>query len=168
MARQVGENECAKLLSHTLGEEESTDYLLTAIAELLLQQLSLDDIGVYVNLETVSVGAEAESARKKRATSKKRTLRKGGNRNASLVNCPASSRRTHSRGCGCYSSGVSLSIALMMAACSLFRRPCCMACGPSSGARFSAISAASSRATMDAQSVRSTVSWCSLSIASGV
>jgi hypothetical protein len=45
LARQVGEIECAKLLSHTLGEEESTDFLLTAIAEPLLQQLRLSAQG---------------------------------------------------------------------------------------------------------------------------
>src|ERR1700689_4990695 len=33
LARQLGEIECARLLSHTLGEEESADYLLSAISE---------------------------------------------------------------------------------------------------------------------------------------
>jgi Mn-containing catalase len=65
LARQLGENECAKLLSHTLGEEESTDFLLTAMAEPMLQQLSLDDIGGDVNLETVGVIEGSESSRKK-------------------------------------------------------------------------------------------------------
>jgi Mn-containing catalase len=41
LARQVGELECTTLLSHTLGEEESTDYLLTAIADPLIQQASV-------------------------------------------------------------------------------------------------------------------------------
>lgn len=70
LARQLGENECAKLLSHTLGEEESTDFLLTAMAEPLLQQLSLDDIGGEVDLETVGVGGH-EPARKKSGARKK-------------------------------------------------------------------------------------------------
>ena len=50
MARQLGEIGCARLLSHTLGEEESADFLLTAISDPLIQQLSLDDAGANVNL----------------------------------------------------------------------------------------------------------------------
>ena len=38
------------LAAHTLGEEESADYLLTAIAKPLLQQAALDDMGGSVNL----------------------------------------------------------------------------------------------------------------------
>src|ERR1700723_3405898 len=38
LARQIGEREVAGLLSQTLGEEESADYLLTAITKPLLQQ----------------------------------------------------------------------------------------------------------------------------------
>jgi Mn-containing catalase len=38
LARQIGEREVAVLLSQTLGEEESADYLLTAITKPLLQQ----------------------------------------------------------------------------------------------------------------------------------
>lgn len=53
LARQIGEIGCARLLTHTLGEEESTDFLLTAIADPLIQQASLDDAGADVNLETV-------------------------------------------------------------------------------------------------------------------
>ena len=52
LARQLGENECARLLSHSLGEEESADFLLTAIADPLLQQLSLNDAGADVNLDS--------------------------------------------------------------------------------------------------------------------
>jgi ferritin-like metal-binding protein YciE len=51
LARQTGELEVAELLAHTLGDEESTDFLLTAIAKPLLQQASLDDLGANVNLE---------------------------------------------------------------------------------------------------------------------
>ncbi len=43
LARQIGERDVATLLSHTLGEEESTDYLLTELAKPLLQQASLGD-----------------------------------------------------------------------------------------------------------------------------
>jgi ferritin-like metal-binding protein YciE len=38
LARQIGEREVAVLLSQTLGEEESADYILTAITKPLLQQ----------------------------------------------------------------------------------------------------------------------------------
>lgn len=44
LARLVGEKEVAKLLSHTLGEEESTDYLLTEIAKPLLQKARVDEL----------------------------------------------------------------------------------------------------------------------------
>jgi len=65
LARQLGAVDCAQLLSHTLGEEESTDYKLTAISEPLLQQLSLDDMGADTNLEAVGVSADNGSSRKK-------------------------------------------------------------------------------------------------------
>ena len=38
LARQIGEPAVATLLAHTLGEEESSDYLLTALAQPLMQQ----------------------------------------------------------------------------------------------------------------------------------
>jgi Mn-containing catalase len=53
LARQIGELEAATLLSHTFGEEESADYLLTAIAKPLIQRATLEDMGAEVNLETV-------------------------------------------------------------------------------------------------------------------
>jgi Mn-containing catalase len=52
LARQIGELACARLLTYTLGEEESADFLLTAIADPLIQQASLDDMGAEVNLDT--------------------------------------------------------------------------------------------------------------------
>lgn len=61
LARQVGEIACARLLSHTLGEEKSSDFLLTAIADPILQQLSLDEEGGGVNLESVN-GTELNGA----------------------------------------------------------------------------------------------------------
>lgn len=51
LARQLRENDCARLLSHTLGEEESADFLLTAIADPLIQQASLEDAGADVDLK---------------------------------------------------------------------------------------------------------------------
>ena len=43
LARQINEREIATLLSHTLGEEESTDFLLTTLSKPLIQQASQDD-----------------------------------------------------------------------------------------------------------------------------
>jgi Mn-containing catalase len=51
LARQLGQRDCARLFSQTLGEEESADFLLTAIADPLVQQLRLDDMGADVNLD---------------------------------------------------------------------------------------------------------------------
>ena len=53
LARQLGEVECARLLSQTLGDEESADFKLTAIADPLIQQVSIEDDGGTVNLESV-------------------------------------------------------------------------------------------------------------------
>ncbi len=70
-ARQIGEIECARLLAHTLGEEESADFLLSAISEPLIQQASLDDAGASVNLETVSEnGNKRSGANGRKPTSK--------------------------------------------------------------------------------------------------
>lgn len=44
LARQINEYDVATLLAQTLGEEESTDYLLTDIAKPLLQQARLEDL----------------------------------------------------------------------------------------------------------------------------
>jgi len=68
LARQIGEFEVAKLLSHTLGEEESADFLLTALSKPMLQQASLDDQGASVNLGSVAAQGESrqgESRKKK-------------------------------------------------------------------------------------------------------
>lgn len=45
LARQLGEREVAVLLSHTLGEEESADFLLTEITKPLLQEASSVEFG---------------------------------------------------------------------------------------------------------------------------
>jgi Mn-containing catalase len=58
LARQLGEVEATRLLSHTLGEEESADFLLTTISDPLIQQAALDDRGAQVNLESVPVQSE--------------------------------------------------------------------------------------------------------------
>lgn len=63
LARQLGRTDCARLLTHTLGEEESTDFLLTAIADPLVQQATLDDLGADVNLDSVpSANGQKRSA----------------------------------------------------------------------------------------------------------
>jgi len=64
LARQIGEIEAARLLSHTLGEEESTDFLLTAISEPLIQQAAIEDAGGGVDLENREKPALAGSAKK--------------------------------------------------------------------------------------------------------
>jgi len=43
LARQIGERDVATLLSRTLGEEESADYLLTEISKPILQDATLED-----------------------------------------------------------------------------------------------------------------------------
>jgi ferritin-like metal-binding protein YciE len=43
LARQIGERDVATLLSRTLGEEESSDYLLTEISKPILQDATLED-----------------------------------------------------------------------------------------------------------------------------
>jgi Mn-containing catalase len=64
LARQIGAVEAARLLSHTLGEEESADFLLTAIADPLLQQAAIEDGGNHINLETIEKQGPARATRK--------------------------------------------------------------------------------------------------------
>lgn len=65
LARLVGEIEVAHLLTHTLGEEEAADHLLTMISAPIVQQAVLDDkdaigkktagkVSKKVNLEAVA------------------------------------------------------------------------------------------------------------------
>ena len=70
LARQLGAIDCARLLSHTLGDEQSADFLLTAISDPMLQEMALNDNGAHVNLVTVNGEAGEKTApRRKRATS---------------------------------------------------------------------------------------------------
>jgi Mn-containing catalase len=56
LARLIGQNEVATLLDHTLGEEESADFLLTTLAKPLLQHAAMQDLGAGKgDLELVSV-----------------------------------------------------------------------------------------------------------------
>lgn len=45
IARLIQAKEVAKLLDHTLGEEESADFLLTTIAEPILQHACMEEMG---------------------------------------------------------------------------------------------------------------------------
>ena len=45
LARQIGDVQCARLLAHTLGDEERTDFLLTVIADPIAQQAALEGSG---------------------------------------------------------------------------------------------------------------------------
>src|SRR5947209_11883652 len=45
MARLTGQKDLDHLLTQTLGEEESTDFLLTTIAKPLLQEVRLEELG---------------------------------------------------------------------------------------------------------------------------
>src|ERR1700728_1437028 len=45
LSQQIEKREVAKLLAHTLGEEESTDFLLSDLAKPLLQQASSVEVG---------------------------------------------------------------------------------------------------------------------------
>ena len=64
LARQIGAVDAARLLSHTLGEEESADFLLTAISDPLLQQAPIEDGGNDINLETVEKQGPTRVTRK--------------------------------------------------------------------------------------------------------
>jgi Mn-containing catalase len=64
LARQIGEFDSARLLSHTLGEEEGSDFLLTAIADPLIQQAAIEDGGNNVNLENVEKRGAARASKK--------------------------------------------------------------------------------------------------------
>jgi Mn-containing catalase len=44
LARLIGEKEVASLFTHTLGEEENTDHLLTEISKPLVQQARVDEL----------------------------------------------------------------------------------------------------------------------------
>lgn len=58
LARQLGLTDVAELLSHTLGEEESADCLLSALAKPMIQQATIEDMGGNVDLE----GSRLESS----------------------------------------------------------------------------------------------------------
>jgi Mn-containing catalase len=64
LARQLGEIDAARLLSHTLGEEESSDFLLTAIADPLIQQAAIEDGGNNITLENVEKRGPTRAAKK--------------------------------------------------------------------------------------------------------
>jgi Mn-containing catalase len=65
LARQLGLLDVAALLTQTLGEEESADFLLSAIAQPLLQQATLDEMGAHVDLGN---GREAPEMKRRKAS----------------------------------------------------------------------------------------------------
>jgi Mn-containing catalase len=68
LAKQLGLLDIAELLTHTLGDEESADFLLSSIAKPLVQQATLEDMGANVDLEGTPAGrqeAGTESRRRK-------------------------------------------------------------------------------------------------------
>jgi Mn-containing catalase len=72
LARQIGELEVAALLSQTLGDEESADFLLTAIAKPLMQQARLEDMGADVKLSSIPGTAMPPVRKEERRTSRPR------------------------------------------------------------------------------------------------
>jgi Mn-containing catalase len=70
LARQIGEIEVATLLSHTLGDEESADFLLTLLSKPMLQQATLDDGGGHANLDFTRANNGSPAKRKRQKVSK--------------------------------------------------------------------------------------------------
>jgi Mn-containing catalase len=64
LALQIGMLGVAELMSHTLGDEEGADFLLTSIAKPLLQQATLDDMGGDVDLEGAPKSSHENRRRK--------------------------------------------------------------------------------------------------------
>ena len=64
LARQLGEIDAARILTQTLGEEESSDFLLTAISDPLIQQAAIEDAGNNVNLENVGKRGPARATKR--------------------------------------------------------------------------------------------------------
>src|SRR3984957_20662350 len=69
LARKAGASKVATLLSHTLGEEEAADFLLTSITQPLLQQATSKEVG---NGTKAPWGESGETAGKFLAPSKAR------------------------------------------------------------------------------------------------
>lgn len=67
LAKQLGDVQSTTLLSHTLGEEESTDFLLTRLSDPLLQQATLDDMGARVDLGQNKPGQKKPGQKKNAA-----------------------------------------------------------------------------------------------------
>jgi Mn-containing catalase len=68
LAKQLGLLDIAELMTHTLGDEESADFLLSSIAKPMVQQATLEDMGANVDLEGKPVGrqeAGTETRRRK-------------------------------------------------------------------------------------------------------
>jgi ferritin-like metal-binding protein YciE len=71
LARKLGAVDVARILSHTLGEEKSPDFLLMAIADPILQQVALDDKGWGSGFGNRRRGFVRESSGTRRKTAKR-------------------------------------------------------------------------------------------------
>jgi Mn-containing catalase len=70
LAKQLGLLDIAELMTHTLGDEESADFLLSSIAKPLVQQATLEDMNADVDLEGTPASRKesgAETRRRKTA-----------------------------------------------------------------------------------------------------
>jgi Mn-containing catalase len=74
LARQIGAMEAATILSHTIGEEEAADYLLSSIAKPLMQQATLDDLGANTNLESVPTASKPAGSERRTTASRARKV----------------------------------------------------------------------------------------------
>jgi Mn-containing catalase len=69
LAKQLGLLDVAELMTHTLGDEESADFLLSSIAKPMVQQATLEDMGANVDLEgTPASRQEASTDTRRRKT----------------------------------------------------------------------------------------------------
>lgn len=79
LARHLGERKVATLLSHTLGEEESSDFLLTDLSQPLVQQALSEQIGNGTKTPWGTPGDSRSVASTPAGGSKARTAAAGGN-----------------------------------------------------------------------------------------
>ena len=69
LAKQLGLLDVAELMTHTLGDEESADFLLSSIAKPMVQQATLEDMGANVDLESTPASRqEAPTDTRRRKT----------------------------------------------------------------------------------------------------
>ena len=79
LAKHLGERKVAKLLSHTLGEEEASDFLLSDVAQPLVQQALSVQIGNGTKTPWGEPGDSNTSSKPVMGESKARSAAAGGN-----------------------------------------------------------------------------------------